>query len=106
MARNTHTLRRCVALQALVGALKVWPLQFLLPYGVEDAAHFRISHGEFNQRRARNPAEVNIVVEKDGPRVFGRNALALERSFGKDEHLGSGGDIQLLEKGGEVAVFL
>ena len=103
MAGDAHGLGRGMAFEALVVADETGLGNLGLLEGVEDAAELGVHHGEFQEGRTDDVADVGVVIEVDGAGVFRVDAFALEGGFGKDQALGGFGNVQRGKDRGEVA---
>ncbi len=94
MAGHAHCLRGRMAFETLVVADELRLVAGGLLQRVEDAAKLRVHLADFHDRRVGNPADVNVVVEKNRTRRLRRNALALKRGFREEQRLRLGRNLQ------------
>src|SRR5213593_1410050 len=87
MSRHAQALRGGVTFETVVIADEPRPCVRLLAERVKHRPQLRIDRGKFEQRRAGDEPDVDIVVEKERAwRAWGYT-LALKRRLGEHQHL-------------------
>ena len=86
--------RRFMALQALaVVGDEAWTVRRLLVERVEDAGFAGRGRGDFEDRSASHPADVDVVVEVERARRLRPDQPELGRCLGEDKSLRRDGDV-------------
>ncbi len=104
--RHSPRPGRDVALSAIEGRTHEDRLVgWLLVQEVEDRPLVRVERGDLQRVAVLNPAEVDVVVEIEGPRGRGRDLLVLKTGLGEDQGLRRDGHLQQIHDRLEISVL-